>query len=174
MDCQAFVGMVSAMSIMQDDFSFGLSKRRITLSTAGVVPKIAQLKEECPVSLAVSLHAPNDELRNELVPINKKYPIKELLAACEEYVSDSNRAKVTFEYVMLQEVNDSPEHADELVALLKDFPCKMNLIPFNPFPNGGYERSSNNRIHRFRDKLNNAGIISTIRKTRGDDLLVDN
>lgn len=165
-----FNNVVSAMKIMQDDFSFGLSKRRITLSTAGVVPKISALKEACPVTLAVSLHAPNDVLRNELVPINKKYPIAELLSACRNYVTDSTQAKVTFEYIMLNGVNDTDECSQQLVRLLQGFPCKINLIPFNSFPRIHYKRSSNNRIYRFRDKLNNAGIVTTIRKTRGDDI----
>ena len=165
-----FDNVVIAMKIMQDDFSFGLSKRRVTLSTAGVVPKIAALKNACPVTLAVSLHAPNNKLRDELVPINKKYPITELLSACRDYVADSARAKVTFEYVMLDEINDTSECADQLIALLHDFPCKINLIPFNPFPKIHYKRSSNNRIYRFRDKLNAAGIVATTRKTRGDDI----
>ncbi|MGH1428448.1 MAG: 23S rRNA (adenine(2503)-C(2))-methyltransferase RlmN [Arenicella sp.] len=165
-----FDNVISAMNIMQDDFCFGLSKRRITVSTAGVVPAIAKLKEQCPVTLAVSLHAPNDELRNELVPLNKKYNIATLLSACEEYVADSQRAKVTFEYVMLEEINDLDEHAHQLIALLKNFPCKLNLIPFNPFDGIAYKRSSNNRINRFRDKLKHAGIVTTVRKTRGDDI----
>lgn len=165
-----FDNVVSAMHIMQDDFCFGLSKRRITLSTAGVVPQIDRLKEACPVSLAVSLHAPNDELRNELVPLNKKYPIDQLLAACNRYVADSNRARITFEYVMIQGVNDEPEHAHQLVDLMKQVPGKVNLIPFNTFEGIDYERSSNNRIYRFRDILNEQGVIATIRKTRGDDI----
>ncbi len=165
-----FDNVIAAMNIMQDDFCFGLSKRRITVSTAGVVPAMSKLKEESPVTLAVSLHAPNDELRNELVPLNKKYNIETLLAACEAYVSDSQRAKVTFEYVMLEEINDLDEHAEQLIQLLKNFPCKLNLIPFNPFDGIAYKRSSNNRINRFRDKLKMAGIITTVRKTRGDDI----
>ena len=165
-----FDNVVSAMTIMQDDFCFGLSKRRITLSTAGVVPKIDELKQACPVSLAVSLHAPNDELRNELVPLNRKYPIKELLAACNRYVADSQRARITFEYVMLSGVNDEPEHARQLAKLMKTVPGKVNLIPFNTFEGIDYERSSNNRIHRFRDILHNDGVIVTVRKTRGDDI----
>ena len=165
-----FDNVVSAMKIMQDDFCFGLSKRRITLSTAGVVPKIDALKEACPVSLAVSLHAPNDELRNVLVPLNKKYPIKDLLAACNRYVADSNRARITFEYVMLEGVNDEPEHAHQLAALMKTVPGKVNLIPFNSFEGIDYNRSSNTRINRFRDILHNAGTIATVRKTRGDDI----
>lgn len=165
-----FNNVVSAMKIMQDDFCFGLSKRRITLSTAGVVPKIDELKEACPVSLAVSLHAPNDELRNVLVPLNKKYPIKTLLDACNRYVADSARARITFEYVMLEGVNDELEHAHQLAELMKTVPGKVNLIPFNSFEGIDYERSSNTRINRFRDILHNAGIIATVRKTRGDDI----
>lgn len=165
-----FENVVSSMSIMQDDFCFGLSKRRITLSTAGVVPKIDLLKERCPVSLAVSLHAPNDELRNQLVPLNRKYPIQQLMDACNRYVADSQRAKITFEYIMLQGVNDEPEHAKQLIELMKTVPGKVNLIPFNPFPGIEFERSSNNRIYRFRDQLNKQGVIATIRKTRGDDI----
>ena len=165
-----FDNVISAMNIMQDDFCFGLSKRRITVSTAGVVPAIAELKEKCPVTLAVSLHAPNDELRNELVPLNKKYNIEVLLAACRNYVADSQRAKVTFEYVMLEEVNDLDVHAEQLIGLLKDFPCKLNLIPFNPFDGIAYKRASNNRINRFKDKIKSAGIVTTVRKTRGDDI----
>lgn len=165
-----FDNVVSAMRIMQDDFCFGLSKRRITLSTAGVVPKIDQLKDACPVSLAVSLHAPNDELRNELVPLNKKYPIKELLDACNRYVADSARARITFEYVMLEGVNDDLEHARQLVELMKTVPGKVNLIPFNTFEGIDYKRSSNSRISRFRDILHESGIIVTVRRTRGDDI----
>lgn len=165
-----FDSVVSAMKIMQDDFCFGLSKRRITLSTAGVVPKIDELKEACPVSLAVSLHAPNDELRNELVPLNKKYPIKQLMDACNRYLADSARARITFEYVMLEGVNDELEHAHQLAALMKTVPGKVNLIPFNTFEGIDYKRSSNSRINRFRDILHNAGTIVTVRKTRGDDI----
>ena len=165
-----FDNVVSAMHIMQDDFSFGLSKRRITLSTAGVVPKIDQLKESCPVSLAVSLHAPNDELRNELVPLNRKYNIKQLLDACNRYVADSQRARITFEYVMLEGINDELEHAHQLAALMQTVPGKVNLIPFNPFDGIEYKRSSNSRINRFRDILHNKGVIVTVRKTRGDDI----
>lgn len=165
-----FDNVVSAMNIMQDDFCFGLSKRRITLSTAGVVPKIDELKEACPVSLAVSLHAPNDELRNELVPLNRKYPIEQLLAACNRYVSDSARARITFEYVMLEGINDELEHAHQLAKLMKTVPGKVNLIPFNTFEGIDYKRSSNSRINRFRDVLHNAGTIVTVRRTRGDDI----
>lgn len=165
-----FDRVVSAMHIMQDDFCFGLSKRRITLSTAGVVPKIDALKEACPVSLAVSLHAPNDELRNQLVPLNKKYPIAELLAACNRYVADTPRARITFEYVMLQNINDELEHAEQLAQLMKTVPGKVNLIPFNPFAGIDYQRSSNSRINRFRDILHKHGVIATVRRTRGDDI----
>ncbi|NND81511.1 MAG: 23S rRNA (adenine(2503)-C(2))-methyltransferase RlmN [Gammaproteobacteria bacterium] len=165
-----FDNVVTAMNIMQDDFCFGLSKRRITLSTAGVVPKIDQLKAACPVSLAVSLHAPNDELRNQLVPLNRKYPIKQLMAACNRYVADSQRARITFEYVMLEGINDELQHARELVELMKTVPGKVNLIPFNPFPGIDFKRSSNSRINRFRDVLHEAGTIVTVRRTRGDDI----
>lgn len=165
-----FDNVVSAMRIMQDDFCFGLSKRRITLSTAGVVPQIDELQRQCPVSLAVSLHAPNDSLRNELVPLNKKYPIEQLLAACNRYVADSNRARVTFEYVMLDGVNDQLEHAHQLAELMKQVPSKVNLIPFNSFTGTDYKRSSNSRINRFRDILHEAGVIVTVRRTRGDDI----
>ena len=165
-----FDNVVSAMNIMQDDFCFGLSRRRITLSTAGVVPKIDALKQVCPVSLAVSLHAPNDELRNELVPLNRKYPISQLMDACNRYVADSQRARITFEYVMLEGVNDELEHAKQLADLMQTVPGKVNLIPFNTFEGIDYKRSSNSRINRFRDELHNAGVIVTVRKTRGDDI----
>lgn len=165
--------VVASMSIMLDDFGFGLSKRRVTLSTSGVVPKMYDLAKDIDVALAISLHAPNDELRNELVPINKKYPLAELIKAAKAYVYDENprhKKHVTIEYVMLAGVNDSDEHARQLVALLKDLPSKINLIPFNPFPHAPYERSSNNRIHAFSNILNNAGFVCTIRQTRGDDI----
>jgi 23S rRNA (adenine2503-C2)-methyltransferase len=161
--------VVRAMRIMLDDFGYGLSKRRITLSTAGVVPALRQLREDCDVSLAVSLHAPNDALRNELVPLNRKYPIRELLDACREYVGEGRR-RVTFEYVLLAGVNDSDDHARELIRCLEGVPAKVNLIPFNPFPQTRYQRSSNNRNHRFFDILNQAGIVTITRKTRGDDI----
>lgn len=165
-----FDNVVAAMNIMQDDCGFGLSRRRITLSTAGVVPQIDALLEACHVSLAVSLHAPNDELRNELVPLNRKYPIDELLSACRRYVASSNRAKVTFEYVMLEGINDDLEHAHQLASLMQTVPSKVNLIPFNPFEGIDYKRSSNSRINRFKDILQDAGVIVTVRKTRGDDI----
>ena len=165
--------VVASMSLMLDDYAFGLSKRRVTLSTSGVVPKMYDLAKDIDVALAISLHAPNDELRNELVPINKKYPLSELIAAAKAYVYDENprhKKHVTIEYVMLAGVNDSDEHARQLVALLKDLPSKINLIPFNPFPHAPYDRSSNNRIHAFSNILNNAGFVCTIRQTRGDDI----
>jgi len=155
---------------MLDDHAYGLSRRRVTLSTAGLVPGIDRLRDECPVSLAVSLHAPNDELRNELVPINRKYPIKELLAACLRYVEAAPRGYVMLEYVMLAGVNDTVFQARELAALVKDVPCKVNLIPFNPFPGVQYERSSPGAIDRFREVLMQAGLIATVRKTRGEDI----
>jgi 23S rRNA (adenine2503-C2)-methyltransferase len=161
--------VVRAMRIMLDDFGYGLSKRRITLSTAGVVPAIRQLREDCDVSLAVSLHAPDDALRDELVPLNRKYPIQELLAACHEYVGEGRR-RVTFEYVMLAGVNDSDRHARDLVRCLEGVPAKVNLIPFNPFPQTRYLRSSSNRIQGFFEILNRAGIVTITRRTRGDDI----
>ncbi len=160
---------VRAMRLMQDDFGFGLSKRRITLSTAGVVPMIRQLRSDCDVSLAVSLHAPNDTLRNELVPLNRKYPISELLAVCREYAGEGRR-RVTFEYVMLDGVNDSDAHARELIRCLRDVPAKVNLIPFNPFPHTRYRRSPDDRIQRFFELLNAAGLVTITRRTRGDDI----
>lgn len=165
--------VVASMSLMLDDHAFGLSKRRVTLSTSGIVPKMYDLAKDIDVALAISLHAPNDELRNELVPINKKYPLAELIKAVKAYVYDENprhKKHVTIEYVMLHGVNDSDKHAHELVALLKDLPSKINLIPFNPFAHAPYGRSSNNRIHAFSDILNNAGFVCTVRQTRGDDI----
>lgn len=166
-----FDNVVDAMDLMMHDFSYGLSKRRVTLSTSGVVPKLYDLAKVSDVSLAVSLHAPNDALRNVLVPINKKYPIKELMAACEHYMNAMpDRRKLTVEYTLIDKVNDELEHAKELAELLRTTPCKINLIPFNPFPTSDYKRPSNNRIHKFRDYLHNAGHIVTIRTTRGDDI----
>jgi len=165
-----FDHVVAAMRLMLDDSAYGLSRRRVTLSTAGLVPGIDRLGEACPVALAVSLHAPNDALRDELVPINRKYPIRELLAACVRYLSRAPRDFVTFEYVMLSGVNDSVGQARELAALVSDVPCKLNLIPFNPFPGVGYQRSSPDAIARFRDVLMQAGFVATVRKTRGDDI----
>jgi 23S rRNA (adenine2503-C2)-methyltransferase len=162
--------VVTAMQIMLDDSAYGLSRRRVTLSTSGVVPAMDRLKEDCPVALAVSLHAPNDALRDVIVPINKKYPLKELMAACQRYLVKAPRDFVTFEYVMLDGVNDSFDHAKELLNLVRDVPCKFNLIPFNPFPNSGYETSRPDNIRRFRDVLMQAGHVVTTRKTRGDDI----
>ncbi len=161
--------VISAMRIMLDDFGYGLSKRRVTLSTAGVVPAIKQLREDCDVSLAVSLHAPDDALRNELVPLNRKYPIRELLDTCKAYVGEGRR-RVTFEYVMLAGVNDSDSHARALVKCLRGVPAKVNLIPFNPFPTTCYQRSEESRIDRFFEILNRAGIVTITRRTRGDDI----
>ncbi|HRD68666.1 MAG TPA: 23S rRNA (adenine(2503)-C(2))-methyltransferase RlmN [Legionella sp.] len=165
-----FDNVVSAMSLMMDDFAYGLSKRRVTLSTSGVLPDLERLREVSPVALAVSLHAPNDELRNQLVPINKKYPLAQLMALCKRYFKDEPRRKVTFEYVMLKGVNDQLEHANQLIKLLKDVPAKVNLIPFNPFPLTEYERSSQEAIDAFRDRLISNGINTITRKTRGDDI----
>jgi 23S rRNA (adenine2503-C2)-methyltransferase len=165
-----FENVVAAMRLMLDDSAYGLSRRRVTLSTAGLVPGIDRLGEACPVALAVSLHAPNDALRDELVPINRKYPIRELLAACVRYLSKAPREFVTFEYVMLSGVNDSVGQARELAARVSEVPCKINLIPFNPFAGVEYVRSSPEAIARFRDVLMQAGLVATVRKTRGDDI----
>ena len=162
--------VVTAMQIMLDDSAYGLSRRRVTLSTSGLVPVMDKLKEDCPVALAVSLHAPNDALRDILVPINKKHPIKDLMAACNRYLERAPRDFVTFEYVMLDGVNDTVEHAHELLNVIRSVPCKLNLIPFNPFPNSGYETSKPSHIRVFRDILMQAGYIVTVRKTRGDDI----
>lgn len=166
--------VLSSMRIMLDDFAYGMSKRRVTLSTSGVVPKIDQLVKDIDVALAISLHAPNDELRNELVPINKKYPLEQLIAACQRYIAkdgnESSRKHVTIEYVMLDGVNDHPEHAQQMIKLLKNLPSKINLIPFNPFPHAPYGRSSRNRIISFQKTLSDAGFVCTIRQTRGDDI----
>lgn len=165
-----FDNTVSALRLMLDDHVYGLSRRRVTLSTSGIVPAMDRLRDECPVALAVSLHASNDSLRDVLVPINQKYPLRELLAACQRYLERAPRDFVTFEYVMLDGVNDSLQQAQELVGLVRDVPCKFNLIPFNPFPQTHYRRSGTDAIARFRDVLMQAGIITTIRKTRGDDI----
>jgi 23S rRNA (adenine2503-C2)-methyltransferase len=162
--------VVTAMRIMLDDNAYGLSRRRVTLSTSGLVPALDRLRDDCPVALAVSLHAPNDALRDRLVPINRKYPIAELLAACLRYIERAPRDFVTFEYVMLDHVNDAPEQARELAALVRDVPCKLNLIPFNPFPNTEYRTSSRNRIVAFQRILQDAGLVATVRKTRGEDI----
>jgi 23S rRNA (adenine2503-C2)-methyltransferase len=165
-----FRNVVPALAIFLDDFGFDLSRRRVTLSTSGLVPQIYRLAEESNVALAVSLHAPDDALRNELVPINRKHPIAELLAACWHYLDEQNGRSVTFEYVMLAGVNDSPAQARALARLLKGHPAKVNLIPFNPFPGARYQRSSAAVIQRFRDELLQRGVLATIRRTRGDDI----
>jgi len=165
---------VTALKLMLDDNAYGLSRRRVTLSTSGVVPMIDRLSQDCPVALAVSLHASNDDLRDSLVPLNKKYPLRELMAACKRYLDYAPRDFVTFEYCMLDGVNDSDAHARELVALVQNgvdsVSCKFNLIPFNPFPESGLHRSKNLQIKAFAQILMDAGIVTTIRKTRGDDI----
>ncbi|MFP4732076.1 bifunctional tRNA (adenosine(37)-C2)-methyltransferase TrmG/ribosomal RNA large subunit methyltransferase RlmN [Pasteurella multocida] len=164
--------VVPAMEIMLDDFAYGLSKRRVTLSTSGVVPALDKLSEMIDVALAISLHAPNDELRDEIVPINKKYNIKMLMDSVNRYlsVSNANHGKVTIEYVMLDHVNDGVEHAHQLAQVLKNTPCKINLIPWNPFPEAPYAKSSNSRIDRFQKTLMEYGFTVIVRKTRGDDI----
>jgi 23S rRNA (adenine2503-C2)-methyltransferase len=165
-----FDNVLPALNLMLDDFAYGLSKRRVTVSTAGVIPAMYQLREHSDVALAVSLHAPNDALRNEIVPLNKKYPLKELMKVCREYFKDDNRRSITMEYVMLAAVNDTPEHARQLIKLLDGVRAKVNLIPFNPFPHAGYQRSETHTILKFRDILMQAGLNTTIRRTRGDDI----
>jgi 23S rRNA (adenine2503-C2)-methyltransferase len=166
-----FKNVIPALSLMLDDNAYGLSKRRVTLSTAGVVPAIDKLREQADVSLAISLHAPNDELRDQLVPLNKKFPLAELMAACKRYLGDQNtRRRITIEYVMLAGVNDSPEHARQLAKILQGIPSKINLIPFNPFANAGYSRSPAAAIERFSDILAQHGYFASIRKTRGEDI----
>ena len=162
--------VVHALEMMLDDNIYGLSRRKVTLSTSGLVPAIDKLRLDCPVSLAVSLHAPNNEIRDEIVPINKKYPLHELMKSCIRYIEKAPRDFITFEYVMLANVNDSVEQAKELVNLIKDVPSKVNLIPFNPFPKSGYKCSNKIAIKVFQDILMEAGIVTTIRKTRGDDI----
>ena len=165
-----FRNVVPALRILLDDFGFDLSRRRVTLSTSGLVPQIYKLARETNVALAVSLHAPDDALRNELVPINRKHPIAELLQACWHYLDEQNGRSVTFEYVMLEGVNDSAAQARALARLLQGHPAKVNLIPFNPFPGTRYRRSSAPVIQRFRDELLQRGVLATIRRTRGDDI----
>ena len=165
-----FENTVTALKLMLDDHAYGLSRRRVTVSTSGLVPAMDRLREECPVALAVSLHASNDALRDQLVPINQKYPIAELMAACRRYLEKAPRDFVTFEYVMLDGINDSDAHARELLNITRDVPCKFNLIPFNPFPGSPFKRSKAERIRRFADILIQAGIVTTTRKTRGDDI----
>lgn len=167
-----FEPTVTALKLMLDDNAYGLSRRRVTLSTSGVVPMMDKLSQECAVAMAVSLHASNDTLRNGLIPLNKKYPLAELMAACKRYLEFAPRDFVTFEYCMLDDVNDTDDHARELIALVRahDVPCKFNLIPFNPFPESGLKRSKNPRIKAFAQVLMDAGIVTTVRKTRGDDI----
>lgn len=162
--------LVPALQLMLDDSAYGLSRRRVTVSTSGVVPFMDRLSQDCPVALAVSLHAPNDELRDHLVPLNKKYPLSELLAACNRYLRHAPRDFITFEYCMLDGVNDSPEHARQLLEISKQVHCKFNLIPFNPFPESGLKKSSKNAIAAFVDVLAGQGVVTTVRKTRGDDI----
>lgn len=166
-----FDNVVTAVRIMMDDFAYGLSKRRVTVSTAGVIPAMDRLGDTLDMRLAVSLHATNDELRDELVPVNRKYPLKELMAACRRFIDKQNsRSRITFEYVMLDGINDQPEHARELIKLLKGIPTLMNLIPFNPFEGSGYRTSSKKAVLRFSEILNKAGMTTVVRKTRGDDI----
>jgi 23S rRNA (adenine2503-C2)-methyltransferase len=165
-----FDNVITALKLMMDDNAYGLSWRRITLSTAGVVPALERLREQCHVNLALSLHAPDDDLRNELVPLNKKYPIKDVIEACRRYVEGENRRRITVEYVLLKGVNDTPQHARALIKVLRHLPSKVNLIPFNPFPNSGFERSTPQTIEKFRDILMQADLITVTRKTRGEDI----
>jgi 23S rRNA (adenine2503-C2)-methyltransferase len=165
-----FEAVVKAMDIMQDDFAYMIAKTRLTLSTSGIVPNIYRLREVSDVSLAVSLHAPNDALRDELVPINRKYPLAELLPACKAYVGDDRRRRITWEYVMLDGVNDSLAHAKQLIRLLEGIPSKVNLIPFNPFPGNRFATSPPERIETFRARLAGAGLFTMTRKTRGDEI----
>ncbi|HEX7770592.1 MAG TPA: 23S rRNA (adenine(2503)-C(2))-methyltransferase RlmN, partial [Dokdonella sp.] len=165
-----FDNVVTAMSVMRDDFGFGLANKRVTLSTAGLVPMIDRLSEQSDVSLAVSLHAPNDELRTELVPLNKKYPIAELLDACARYAHRRPRTTITFEYTMLKGVNDKAEHARQLIRLMRRLPAKVNLIPFNPFHGTRFERSDADVIRAFQKILLDANVLTMVRRTRGDDI----
>ncbi len=165
-----YENVLPAMNLMLDDFAYSLAKRRVTLSTSGVVPMMEKLRDTSEVALAVSLHAPNDELRNELVPINKKYPLSSLMAVCKNYFKEETKRKITFEYVMLAGINDQPKHAKQLITLLQGVPAKVNLIPFNPFPHAPYQCSSDEVIQAFAHRVRQSGIITTIRKTRGDDV----
>ena len=161
---------LAALRLMLDDRAYGLSRRRVTVSTSGVIPMMDRLREDCPVALAVSLHAPNDALRDQLVPLNRKYPMAQLWAACSRYLACAPRDFVTFEYVMLDGINDSDDQADQVLQWVGDLPCKFNLIPFNPFPGSGLKRSPWERIMRFARRLSDAGIVTTVRRTRGDDI----
>ncbi|MEW6098649.1 MAG: 23S rRNA (adenine(2503)-C(2))-methyltransferase RlmN [Pseudomonadota bacterium] len=168
---QNYAALVPALRVMLDDHGYGLSRRRVTVSTSGVVPMMDRLREDCPVALAVSLHAPTDALRSELVPLNRKYPLAELIDACDRYLEAAPRDFITFEYCMLDGVNDGPEHARALVDLVRGrVQCKFNLIPFNPFPASGLKRSPRERVQAFAEVLIQAGIVTTVRKTRGDDI----
>jgi 23S rRNA (adenine2503-C2)-methyltransferase len=172
---QNYAALVPALRVMLDDHGYGLSRRRVTVSTSGVVPMMDRLAQDCPVALAVSLHAPNDPLRDNLVPLNRKYPLADLLDACNRYLEHAPRDFITFEYCMLDGVNDTPELARELVDLVRrhagrGVSCKFNLIPFNPFPASGLTRSPNTRVVAFAKILSDAGIVTTVRKTRGDDI----
>jgi 23S rRNA (adenine2503-C2)-methyltransferase len=167
---QNYEALVPALRLMLDDHAYGLSRRRVTVSTSGMVPQMDRLGADCPVALAVSLHAPNDGLRDELVPLNRKYPLRELMAACRRYLQVAPRDFITFEYVMLDGVNDSEAQAVELAALVQDVPCKFNLIPFNAFPGAGLARSPVHRVRAFAQRLVDAGIVTTVRRTRGDDI----
>jgi len=165
-----YAALLPALRLLLDDNGYGLSRRRVTVSTSGVVPMIDRLGQDCPVALAVSLHAPNDALRDRLVPLNRKYPLRELLAACERYLQFAPRDFITFEYVMLDGVNDGDEHARELIGIARTVPSKFNLIPFNPFPQSGLKRSPGERVKAFAQRLMDAGVVTTVRKTRGDDI----
>lgn len=162
--------VVTALKLMLDDNAYGLSRRRVTVSTSGLVRQIDKLAERCPVALAVSLHAPNDALRDRIMPINRKHPLQDLLAACKRYLKVAPRDFITFEYIMIGGINDSLKEAEELIKLTKDVPCKFNLIPFNPFPESGLKRSEPEAVKAFSQKLNDAGIVCTVRKVRGDDI----
>lgn len=162
--------VLTALRLMLDDNAWGLSRRRVTVSTSGVVPIMDRLAQDCPVALAVSLHAPNDELRDRLVPLNRKYPLAELLDSCRNYLNFAPRDFITFEYVMLDGINDQPDHVRQLVEISKQVSCKINLIPFNPFAQSGLKRSPPARVREFADRLQAAGVITTVRKTRGDDI----
>jgi 23S rRNA (adenine2503-C2)-methyltransferase len=163
--------VVSAMNLMRDDLAYGISWRRLTLSTSGMVPMIDKLREDCHVSLAISLHAANDKLRSEIIPLNDKYPIKVLLEACKRYVEGHQKRHITIEYVMLDGINDSLSDAEDLIQILKGLPTKINLIPFNPFPGTDYKCSSRNKIVKFQKYLMDKGLVATVRKTRGDDIV---
>ena len=167
---QNYSALVPALRVMLDDHGYGLSRRRVTVSTSGVVPMIDRLRDDCPVALAVSLHAPDDVLRDDLVPLNRKYPIAELLDACNRYLDKAPRDFITFEYCMLDGVNDTPEHARALVRISQSVSCKFNLIPFNPVPQSGLKRSPRDRVTAFAQVLQEAGVVTTVRKTRGDDI----